>query len=347
MQAGKDVYCEKPLTLTIEEGQILCKVAKETGAVFQVGTQQRSEHDRRFLQAVAIVRSGRLGKITKVTCGINTAPSSPPIPVVPAPQELDWDMWLGQAPLVDFRLLATEKPPEGFGQKYYSRCHYEFRWWYEYSGGKMTDWGAHHVDVALWALGLDNTGPSTIKPVMKKFPQPYKNGYPTLDDRYNVATDFHVIAQFGDVEVNITSEGDNGVLFEGDKGRIFVNREKLTGKPVEDMSEQVPQGKGPDGKDKPPVSVLRIPDDMMRQAYKGHEPTGHMANFMDCIKSRQEPIADVWSHHRSISTCHLANIALRLDREIKWDPAKEVIIGDPEAQSFTSREQRKGYEIVA
>ncbi len=158
MQAGKDVYCEKPLTLTIEEGQKLCKVAKETGRIFQVGTQQRSDHHRIFIQAVAIVRSGRLGKINKVTAGINQAPSSPPIPVAAAPKELDWEMWLGQAPVVDFRLLTVDKPPEGFSQKYYSRGHYEFRWWYEYSGGKMTDWGAHHVDVALWRWGSTTPG---------------------------------------------------------------------------------------------------------------------------------------------------------------------------------------------
>ncbi len=197
------------------------------------------------------------------------------------------------------------------------------------------------------ALGLDNTGPSSIKPLMSKFPQPLKNGYPTLDDRYNVATDFHVLCQFGDIEVHITSEGDNGVLFEGDKGRIFVNREKLTGKPVEELTVEVPQEKGPDGEEKPPIAELRIPEDQLRQAYKGKEPTGHMANFVNCVKSREEPISDVWSHHRSISTCHLANIALRLDREIKWDPVKEQVIGDDEAQSFTRRTPRKGYEIVA
>jgi predicted dehydrogenase len=329
MQAGKDVHCQKPLTLTIEEGQKICKVAKATGRVFQVGTQQRSEHGQRFLQAVALVRSGRLGKIRKATCGINTAPASPPIPTAPAPKELNWEMWLGQAPLVDFRILTSENPPKGFGQTYYSRCHYEFRWWYEYSGGKMTDWGAHHVDVALWALGLDHTGPSSVRVVSSKFPQPLAKGYPTLDDRYNVATDFHVVAQFPEVEVHITSDGDNGVLFEGDKGRIFVNRDKLVGKPVEEL------------KDNP------LPEDALRQAYKGEEPTGHMANFINCVKSRKEPISDVWSHHRSISTCHLANIALRLDREIKWDPAKEAVIGDEEAQTFTSRTPRKGYEIVA
>jgi predicted dehydrogenase len=266
--------------------------------------------------------------------------------MAPAPKELNWEMWLGQAPLVDFRVLNTEKPPEGFWQKYYSRGHYEFRWWYEYSGGKMTDWGAHHVDVALWALELDNTGPSVVRVESSKFPQPFKNGFPTLDDRYNTATDFHVVAQFGDIAVHITSEGDNGVLFEGDKGRIFVNREKLTGKPAEELTVELPAEKGPDGKEQPPKHEIQVPEQQLMAAYKGQKPTGHMANFIDCVKSRAQPISDVWSHHRSISTCHLANIALRLDREVKWDPAKEQVIGDDEAQSFVSRAQRKGYEIV-
>ncbi|MBA3485209.1 MAG: Gfo/Idh/MocA family oxidoreductase, partial [Pirellulales bacterium] len=219
MLAGKDVYCEKPLTLTIDEGKQLCAVAKKTGAVFQVGTQQRSDDSRRFLTAAALVRSGRLGKIKQVTCAIGGGESSDAIPAVSPPPELNWERWLGQTPLVDFRLQPDP---------YKSRGHYEFRWWYEYSGGKLTDWGAHHVDIAVWALELFKTGPSAVRVVSSKHPTPFKDGYPTQDDRYNTATEFLVEADYPETKLIIRHDTDNGVLFEGEKGRIFVNRERLT-----------------------------------------------------------------------------------------------------------------------
>ena len=171
MQAGKDVYCEKPLTLTIEEGKQIIKVLKETGRVFQVGTQQRSEMGLRFLQAVAIIQSGRIGEIKKATCAIGGAPTSGPIPVADVPNGLNWDMWLGQAPEVDYR--------SGNGK---TRCHYEFRWWYEYSGGKMTDWGAHHLDIAHWGMGLDTTGPTSVQGE-SEHPVPYKDRIDQLSFR--------------------------------------------------------------------------------------------------------------------------------------------------------------------
>jgi predicted dehydrogenase len=331
MASGKDVYCEKPLTLTVEEGQIIGAAVKKYNKVFQVGTQQRSDFGRLFLTAVAMVREGRIGKVNKVTCAIGAGPVSPAIPVAPAPANLNWDMWLGQAPKVDFRLQPGGEGPNGRRQAYHSRCHYEFRWWYEYSGGKLTDWGAHHVDIATWALGLETTGPSALRVVQRKLPVPYEKGWPTLDDRYNTAEEFEVAVTFPEVEMIIihdTADG-NGILFEGDKGRFHVNRQRIKGQPFEAL------------KDNP------LPEDALAKVYKGKAPTGHMANFFDCIKSREEPISDVYSHHRAITTCHLANIALRLDREIKWDPAAEKIIGDDEAQSFTRREPRKGYEITA
>lgn len=330
MKAGKDIYCEKPLTLTIDEGKQIIKVLRETKRVFQVGTQQRSEmgdnqFPQRFLTAVALVQAGRIGKVQKVTCGINRAPTSAPIPVAEVPKNLNWDMWLGQAPKVDFRLGEF-----GNNKSYRdSRYHYEFRWWYEYSGGKMTDWGAHHVDIAQWGIGMDKTGPLSVQGTAEH-PVPYKDGWPTQDDRYNCATSFNVSCQFPDnIELVITSEGDNGVLFEGTEGRLFVNRGKITGKPVEEL------------KDKP------LPEDAIVKLYKGKQPGSHMRNFFECIKDREQPISDVFTHHRAMTTCHLANIAIRLGRKIEWDAEKEQIVGDKEAASFQAREQRKGYEIVA
>ncbi len=286
MRAGKDVYCEKPLTLTILEGKQIVKVLKETNRVFQVGTQQRSEMSagaikNQFLKAVAIARSGRLGKITRVQCAIGGAPSSSEIPKSDVPKNLNWDMWLGQAPMTDYL-------QGGFGNnKRYpeSRTHYEFRWWYEYSGGKMTDWGAHHVDIAMWALGMDNSGPISVEGTAKH-PVPFENGMPTVSNRYNTATEFLVTARFaGDVELIIRHDTDNGVLIEGTDGRIFVSRGALKGAPAEDLA------KNP------------LPEDLLKQLYKGKEPKGggnaHMENFFQCVKDRGLPVSDVYSHHRA------------------------------------------------
>jgi predicted dehydrogenase len=154
MQAGKDVYCEKPLTLTINEGKQIIKVLNETKRVFQVGTQQRTDFNRRFLHAIAMIRDGRVGDVRKITCNIGPSTDSGGIPVADIPSGLNWDMWLGQCPVVEYRSKADGSSNKRFPA---SRCHYEFRWWYEYSGGKMTDWGAHHVDIAQWAI--EQNGP--------------------------------------------------------------------------------------------------------------------------------------------------------------------------------------------
>ena len=328
MYAGKDVYCEKPLTLTIDEGKLIEKVVKETGRVFQVGTMQRTESDQRFLQAIALIRHGRIGKVQKVTCGINPMESSPVIPEAAVPEGLDWDFWLGPAPKVPYRALPEMRKGYGGGVPLYSNCHYSFRNWHEYSGGKLTDWGAHHVDIACWALGASDTGPSKITPVEYTLPVEYKDGYPVVGDRYNAATEFKIRAAMPEgVELTITSEGDNGILFEGTEGRFFVNRGKITGKPVDDL------------KDHP------LPDGAIEEVYGGKVSENHTANFIEGMKSRKQPISDVWSHNRMLEICHLSNIAMRLGRELNWDPVKREIVGDSQANAFLNRENRKGFEI--
>jgi predicted dehydrogenase len=327
MYAGKDVYCEKPLTLTIAEGKLIEKVVKETGRVFQVGTMQRTEIDQRFLLAVALVKHGRIGTVQRVTCGINGMDASPVIPVVPVPKELDWDFWLGPAPKVDYRSLPEMREGYGGGVPLHSNCHYAFRNWHEYSGGKLTDWGAHHVDIACWALGASDTGPSKVSPLEFKLPVEYKNGHPLVQDQYNAATSFKIQADMPNkVEMMITSEGDNGILFEGTEGRFFVNRGKIAGKPVEDL------------KDKP------LPDGAIEEIYGGKVSENHTANFIEGMKARKQPISDVWTHNRMLEICHLSNIAMRLNRALEWDPVKREIVGDSEANSFLARESRKGYE---
>ncbi len=328
MLAGKDVYCEKPLTLTIAEGKLIEKVVKETGRVFQVGTMQRTECEQLFLQAVALVRNGRIGKVTRVTCGIEAFEPSPVIPVVDVPQELDWDVWLGPAPKVEYRALPEMREGYGGGVPLYSNCHYSFRNWHEYSGGKLTDWGAHHVDIACWALGVTDTGPSKVTPLEFVLPVPYKDGHPTVHDQYNIATSYKIKADMpGDVELIITSSGDNGILFEGTKGRFFVNRGKIVGKPIEKLATNP------------------LPEGAINEIYGGPVCENHSDNFVQAIKSRKQPISDVWSHNRMLEICHLANIAMRLDREVKWDPTQREIIGDPQANAFLSRENRQGFAI--
>ena len=329
MLAGKDVYCEKPLTLTIDEGKLIRKVQKETGRIVQVGTQQRSTFNL-FAKAIAIVNEGRLGKIKRIQCAIGGAPSSPAIPVAEVPKDLDWDRWLGPAPAVDYR-----SAPKGKGQRRgNSNGHYEFRWWYEYSGGKLTDWGAHHVDIAKWALEVNGQteGPLSISG-SAKHPVEFKDGFPVETDRYNTATEFNYTVKFpGDTEIVIRHDTDNGVLIEGEKGRIFVNRRKLAGKPVEELADNP------------------LPEDAIKKIYKGlptenNARKAHWLNFLHCHREQVEPISDVHSHMRMLNICHLVGISARFGRPVNWDDKNEIITGDDQANAFLKRSYRQGYEI--
>jgi predicted dehydrogenase len=316
LEAGKHVFCQKPLSLTLEENRLARAAAeRHPDLQFFIGTQQRSDRGR-FLRAVNMVRKGLLGPIKKVTVGINGSPTGGPFPVAEVPKELDWEMWLGQAPEVPYR----ER-----------RCHYEFRWWYEYSGGKFTDWGAHHVDIAQWALGEDSLGkgPTAIDGSDAKHPVPFEHGYPTVDDCYNTSHDFAVTCRFpSGVEMVVTSRGDNGILFEGETGRMFVNRERITGTPIEAEWD----------KD-------QFTDADVVALYKGKPFEGHKENFYRCIREGGLPVSDVFSHVMAMNTCHLTAIAARLGRTISWDPAAERIVGDDEAAGFVARTPRAGYEI--
>ena len=335
MLAGKDVYCEKPLTLTIDEGKLIRKVQKETGRIVQVGTQQRSQFDK-FTKAVAIAAEGRLGKIKRIQCSIGAAPVSSAIPVAEVPKELDWDKWLGPAPKTELRSgREVEVGKDGKKRKKKrNNFHYEFRWWYEYSGGKLTDWGAHHVDIAMWALAANGQSTNILSiDGTAKHPVEFKDGVAVQKDRYNTANEFLFTTKMeGGVEIVIRHDEGNGVLIEGDKGRIFVNRGKVTGKPVEDLAENP------------------LPDDAIKKVYKNlpmedKARRAHWLNFLHCHKQGIEPISDVHSHMQMLNLCHLAGIAARLGRKINWDASTETITGDELANSMLKRPYRAGYEI--
>jgi predicted dehydrogenase len=259
-----------------------------------------------FLKAVAIVHSGRLGKLKNVRVSNRESPVGGPFPVQPVPSQLNWDMWLGQTPKVDYI-------PQ--------RCHQTFRWWYEYSGGMMTDWGAHHLDIAHWGMQMEQSGPVSIDG---------RAELPAIANGYNTPGEFQVDMIYpGGLPVQLVVKKDerSGILFEGEKGRIFVSRRTLAGKPVEQLADDP------------------LPEDAMTKLYRGRTPGDHMRNFVECIRSRDLPISDIYSQHRSTTSLHLANISIRLGRPIKWDPETETIIGDKGAAAMLGREHRKGYEF--
>jgi predicted dehydrogenase len=333
LEAGCDVYCEKPLTLTIAEGIRIRKVVQDTGKVFQVGTQQRSENESRFLKAIAIVKSGRLGKKVNAHVAIGGGTVGGPFPTSPPPEGLDWDMWQGGANPTDYSLERRK----------------EFRWFFDYSGGKMTDWGAHHIDIAQWALGHDHSGPVKVSGTGKFTPIvpdkfdwiAYLAGREKLPNGYHTPSEFNINLQYADGSVlNVCDEYKsadgktsfpNGILFEGENGRIYVNREKLTGKPVEDMTKD----------------EQRKLDEEVVKLYGGKQPGSHMQNFFDCVQSRETPISDVVTHHRTMTCCHLCNITLMLGRELRWNPDKEQFEGDEQATMLMSRPKRGKYSWKA
>ena len=300
MQAGKDVYCEKPLTLTIGQGKKLVRVWKDTKRIFQVGSQQRS--DKRFRMACELVRNGRLGKISHVDVYLGASPKSANFPTAQVPADLDWDMWLGPAFYTDY----VKK-----------RTHGDFRWWLEYSGGMITDWGAHHNDIAQWGLGTDRSGPVMIETTGTQ---------PNLGRNcYSVFPDFDITYTYANgVTVLCTSKAkDNGIKFYGENGWIYVNRGKIEASDQALLDEPLPAN----------AIKLYVSDD-------------HHGNFVDCMRTRKQPICDPEIGHRSVSVCHLGNISLRLNgRKLKWDPVREEFPNDPEANQFIDRPMRAPWKI--
>ncbi|MBN2449730.1 MAG: Gfo/Idh/MocA family oxidoreductase [Lentisphaeria bacterium] len=291
MRAGKDVYCEKPLTLTIAEGRTLVETARRYGRVLQTGSQQRSGRNFRF--ACELVRNGRIGELRRVETRIGQAPSCAAEPTMPVPDGFDYDFWLGPAPWAPY----TAK-----------RCHGTFRWIRDYSGGKMTDWGAHHNDIAQWGMGMECSGPVAVRG---------KGEFPT-SGLFDVATRFVVEYRYANgVTLTCRDDGENGVRFEGTEGWVCVSRRRIDAEPKSLLKTEF----GPDE-----VHLYRS--------------ASHHDNFLQCVATRRETVAPPEIGHRSASVCHLGNIAMLLGRELTWDPDRETFVGDPEANRMLSRPLR-------
>lgn len=298
MRAGKDVYCEKPLTLTIDEGKVLRDVAAATGRILQVGSHQRS--DARFRLACELARNGRIGAIERIETRIGSNPKHKRFAAGSPPEGLDWDLWLGQAPKVSYMK---------------ERCRYNFRWWFEYSGGKLTDWGAHHNDIAQWALGMDRSGPTAVQ----------AQGTPVGTDPrgYACPVDFTVAYRYAcGARLVSSSQGKNGVKLVGSEGWIFVDRAGIE------------------------ASDPRLIDaPLARDAVRLHSSDDHIKDFLDCTRSRSSPVCDVETGHRSATVCHLGNIALRLGESLVWDPSTERFIANPRGDALLSRPMRRPWTL--
>lgn len=316
-KSGKDLYTEKPLTLTIDEGKILRRVVEQTKRVVQVGTMQRSQ--KCFQTAVELVRNGRIGKLQSVRVTVPFFETEGgPFDKQPVPPELDWELYQGQAPVHDYC-------PE--------RTHRNFRWWYEYAGGIATDWGNHHMDIAHWGMDQELSGPTTIEGegVLPNRGKPDYEKYP--DRFYSTPSVFSVnMAYPNGVSLVFEAKKDrDGVLFVGDQGRIHVNRGGVYGKAAEELA----------GRPLPDSAWHVLPS-----GSSGDPTSAHLENFFQCVRTREEPITPVRVEHRTVTACHLANISMRLERKITWDPVEEEIVGDEEANGYLKRQQRAPYLVT-
>jgi len=309
-RAKKDVYGEKPLTLTIDEGKRLVKAVRERGIVLQTGTQQRS--DKKFRLACELVRNGRIGKLQEVHVFVPAGIRGGPFPPETPPPGLNWDFWLGQAPQADYLQ---------------ERCNTNFRWWWDYSGGPVTDWGAHHNDIARWAIGLDGPTEVEARVITPAIPGGY-TAPPEFEATLkwaNGATQF-VKTTLDDTPYGgiVKKDGQrNGLKFIGTDGWIWVNRNDLSASKEDIIETPLPAN----------ATRLDVSND-------------HMGNFFSCVRSRKNPIAPVEAGHRSASVGHLIVIALRTGRKYQWDAAKEEFVGEgaKEGNAHLAREMRKPYD---
>jgi len=304
-KAGKDIFLQKPLSLTIREGRVLSDTVRRYNRIFQVGSQQRS--DARWRQACELVRNGRVGKLHTVKVGFGTDPGTGPEPPMPIPDNLDYKMWLGPAPWAAY----TEK-------RVHPQKDYDRPGWLRiaaYGAGMITGWGAHHNDIAQWGMGTEYTGPVEIQG---------QTEYPK-DGLWDVHGDFSIEYTYANgVKVICTDNKKNkqGVVFEGSEGWVYVRRGFIDAQPKSLLTSTI----GPD--------EIRL--------YKSNN---HKANWLECIKSRAETIAPAEIGHRSCTVCLLGEIAMRLGRKLKWNPDIEQFIGDDQANRMLWRPMRSPWRL--
>jgi predicted dehydrogenase len=296
-RAGLDIHGQKPFARSIREGRAICDAVHRHGRVWQTGSQQRSDY--KFRRACELVRNGRIGKILKVEVGLPTGGGTDVKQVTQVPEGLDWDWWLGPAPWVPYRGV----------------CHWNWRWIMDYSGGQLTDWAGHHIDIAHWGMGWDRTGPVEIQG---------KGTYPT-DGLYNVPTAYKFDCKYADgltMTVANNRQIPQGAKWYGEKGWVHVNRGGLSADPADILKEVIGPGE------------TRL-----------YDSRDHKQNFLDCVKSRKLTICPAEVGHRSISVGLLGEIAMLTGRKIKWNPETEEIIGDEEASALLGRSYREPWVL--
>lgn len=320
VRAGKDIFMQKPVSLTIKEGRYLSNEVRKTDRIFQIGSQQRSSPQFRY--AAELVRNGRIGELKKVYVGLPGDPNGNEEPKMPIPENLNYDMWLGATPEVYY----TEKrvhPQSNYGRPGWLRCE-------QFGAGMITGWGSHHIDSAHWGMNTEYTGPIEVWG-SAEFP---KSG---LWDVHGIFTTYAKYAN--GVEMVVSNELPNGVKFEGTEGWIFVTR----GDYRVTASDPVADSDG--------VKPLDASDTKIITSQIGaneiHLPISenHHRNWIDCIKSRKEPIAPVEAAHRSCSACLIHHMAMKLNRKLYWNPETEQFKNDDEANSMLSRPQREKYAV--
>jgi predicted dehydrogenase len=321
-KAGKDIYCEKPLTLTIHEAKTIIDGVRKYDRVFQTGSQQRSSGP--FHEAVQLIHSGFLGKIKEVWVGVGKTSKPCDLATEPTPEGIDFDQWLGQAPERGYNDILCRKESEP------SKYPFNPGWrdYREFSGGYVTDWGAHHFDITQWALKMDQSGPVEVRPPEASQTDGYGasviyRGSPVGDDI--VVTHKNVVYEGEGVDPKTGKtrqlKETNGIQFIGTDGKLFVSRGMILTEPDSILKEH------------------GIPDKKDR--------VEHRQNWLDCIKTRQKPICDVEIGARSVTVCHLVNLAYWHNRKMTWDPQKWEFPGDAEANGWRDRARRAGYELPA
>lgn len=302
---GLDIYAEKPLALTIPQGRAMTDAVRQHGVIWQTGSWQRSQEN--FRRACELVRNGRIGVVHTVEVGLPTGPTCGPQPAMPVPDGFDYDFWLGPAPEAPY----TEK-----------RCHWNFRWILDYSGGQLTDWAAHHCDIANWGMGTEYTGPVEVVPISAEYPR---------DGLWDAAVNYRFECKYppgaspvapDGFTMSVSNTNRGGAKFIGTEGWVWVDRGKFETDPPELKDSTI----GP--------AEIHL-----------YESRDHKANFLECIRTRRETITPIEPAHRAITIAHLGNIAMQLGRAVRWDPRSERILKDEEGNRKLDRAMRAPWRL--